>query len=41
MAEEGGQLFTALFQMVPLINSHIIVPQALRVWGNDGHAFVC
>lgn len=41
MAEEGGRLFAALCQVVPLINSHVIVPQALRTWGNDGHAFVC
>lgn len=41
MAEEGGRLFAALCQVVPLINSHVIVPQALRAWGNDGHAFVC
>lgn len=29
------------FQMAPLINSHVIVLQALRAWGKDGHTSVC
>lgn len=30
-----------IFQMAPLINSRVIILQALRAWGNDGHTLRC